>query len=40
MQVLLLLVILGAIVDFLVGVAIGPQSDEQLVRGFENYNCK
>lgn len=38
MQVLLLLVILGAIVDFLVGVAIGPQSDEQLVRGFENYN--
>lgn len=39
-QIVLLVILLAAIVDFLVGSAIGPKSDVELAQGFVGYNSE
>lgn len=37
-QVVLLIILLAAIADFLIGSVIGPKSDTEYARGFVGYN--
>lgn len=39
-QIGLLIILLIAIVDFVIGSIIGPKSDEELAQGFLGYNSK
>lgn len=39
-QVVLLIILLAAIADFLIGSIIGPKSDTEYARGFVGYNGK
>lgn len=39
-QIVLLVILLVAIADFLIGSAIGPKSDLEMAQGFIGYNSK
>lgn len=39
-QNLLIAIIIGAIVDFIVGSSMGPLDDDQKARGFAGFSCK
>lgn len=39
-QLVLLVVLLVAIVDFVIGAIVGPLDDEELARGFTGFNSK
>lgn len=39
-QIVLLIILLAAIVDFIIGTLIGPKSDLEKAKGFLGYNSK
>ncbi len=39
-QVVLLIILLIAIADFIIGSIIGPKRDADIAKGFVGYNCK